>query len=1115
MSVYDDLFEKGVAEIQLICNKCISQHDVVIAMDEVIVLDGLPNIGIRKPSPIKKLRCNMCMITWYICTSCSSCRKPYFTGKSCYNHLFSLHHENLIRYKKAKTVKKWGKKKMPMDVATYYDYDNNSDRNESGDDYDYQDNSSDFNYPIILTHKDEYERKYHEMNLKGLANQFLVVQSSHSSLADEDTIKKFPMDQTRLQLEIALFVNNLTRGERQKFVSIISRVEDYTIQKYKNINYKDSMKWSIIPNNITDLNRMYISGKSSIYDNLPSPKAIRLDDYHGYMSLRDSIISLLSFDVDFELMLTNNYKSKGMCDKFNNRNIEELFFDYPSAIEDDETITSFYESPFVMFHMNKVIEKVPNENVLVLFIFEFADDHNPYSQVLSGLPGQWDKVVNISPNRHSMHTMSCMVPISYGYSGEDHESVESKYRTELLSLSDLNSPDNVAYVHRLKKNIRIHTVLAVALNDQIELRSSNALCQGNSTYHVQKGVSCNYKEVANVIPSCRDCYRRLFSREYEQINLCDKCISWDVSHVIKTASTKCNLLATNPKKNYPAELMKEGKIQPFLIDYPKIIKAITVATENYQSDKWSVSNVTDYLLTFGINLKHIKKIMEREKNIKAYEFSKHRQNQNERHRKLKKLKDSCPELFDSLSAKSLWERGACLNQHINVIMHMLFLGVCRYVVKQTISIINKCKDNHVLINTLTRQLSMVGSLKISWLNCSPLKANGNTTGWVSKNYVSVARICKWWFSGIMHSVLRSQRTTNEPIYVHIFQKRSYTPSDLIMNTYITYNNMVGQIFNNTITRQSIAELSRVIKIFLNEYNLFDSVMFNGKVITKTNINSNDIQNLADEVIEKYTDDFEMENPDPSNTESTEHNVTEHVAFGTSGNRYHNWVAACNFLCLLNIPEQIAMFGPAMDQYEGAGLGEKTIQISKHYFSSYRKNWDVVMLQNVVNDIIFKRIMKNNDGSPDANTMKKKATRKHEYEVDGDDEEYMYKNYASTADIIMAKQNNLPISGLLHNSEFYVCVNKKLFYKAKPIQYHCYFSGQHYHTWNVNLDKHILGVADLCNDYAILLPLVNDIYMSNITLEEENNVYTMISYRYFEVTINGNIEKNQTQEEDMA
>jgi hypothetical protein len=107
--------------------------------------------------------------------------------------------------------------------------------------------------------------------------------------------------------------------------------------------------------------------------------------------------------------------------------------------------------------------------------------------------------------------------------------------------------------------------------------------------------------------------------------------------------------------------------------------------------------------------------------------------------------DSNPELYECWAYPTAWRRGLPLDAHVDVPMHLLFLGVTKTVVNRIMewskahSLQNNflCASNYVL--------DALGSCHLEW--CDALKIKSPYFGGrVSKNFLALARLCKWFFS---------------------------------------------------------------------------------------------------------------------------------------------------------------------------------------------------------------------------------------------------------------------------------------------------------------------------------------------------------------------------------
>ena len=65
----------------------------------------------------------------------------------------------------------------------------------------------------------------------------------------------------------------------------------------------------------------------------------------------------------------------------------------------------------------------------------------------------------------------------------------------------------------------------------------------------------------------------------------------------------------------------------------------------------------------------------------------------------------------------------------------------------------------------------------------------------------------------------------------------------------------------------------------------------------------------------------------------------------------SWLSSYNFVCLLNIPEQIKMLGPVRNRYKGGNRGEGFLRLVKHHVrGTSRPNWH----QNLLTTLLQQR-----------------------------------------------------------------------------------------------------------------------------------------------------------------
>jgi len=118
-----------------------------------------------------------------------------------------------------------------------------------------------------------------------------------------------------------------------------------------------------------------------------------------------------------------------------------------------------------------------------------------------------------------------------------------------------------------------------------------------------------------------------------------------------------------------------------------------------------------------------------------------------------------------------------------------------------------------------------------------------------------------------------------------------------------------------------------------------------------------------------------------------------------------WKSAYNFLCPLNLPEQIKNLGPIRNRWEGSIRGECFIQQVKPNINSTRRtNWQKNLMNNLLQQrelLILKSATLNENGNPEQKN-----------DTNG------YSTYHSVVDIVADFNDQVPISCILTETEIY-------------------------------------------------------------------------------------------------
>jgi len=143
-----------------------------------------------------------------------------------------------------------------------------------------------------------------------------------------------------------------------------------------------------------------------------------------------------------------------------------------------------------------------------------------------------------------------------------------------------------------------------------------------------------------------------------------------------------------------------------------------------------------YTSAHGISKLGSLKIIEHCNNKMAYQLYEHQKTSAEK-MLLEADQTKQPEKYKYWKGGPYWKSNLKLNQFIDVLMHLLFLGITKSTKELVfiwLSLNKRLKGYKIFANHIFQHIADMG---LDW--CKLLVA---TSGWVSYNYVAFARICK-------------------------------------------------------------------------------------------------------------------------------------------------------------------------------------------------------------------------------------------------------------------------------------------------------------------------------------------------------------------------------------
>jgi hypothetical protein len=308
---------------------------------------------------------------------------------------------------------------------------------------------------------------------------------------------------------------------------------------------------------------------------------------------------------------------------------------------------------------------------LVLYIIEWSDDFDPAKSIKDNRGSAWIKTVTIRPPHLKGNECSNTYVIAVGPKGDSHDAVEEAFAKEL---EELRSGNTKFRVGKLGHEVYVFADIVASLQDQIERRSMNYMMLGGSTFSARWGYACNFNAIWNKLPSCVDCWNSLSSDRSDGGKSCPICYNWEIEGSVFESP-----------RSYPEDVLNANHtklIATKRITYESLNEAVTMAIDAMSRSvrPWTKTKATSFLGAEGINSEMMAKIFVHVKQLKEA-----------------RKNAVIPTTWENPIA---WRRGIPLSCHIDVPMHLVFLGI----VKASVATVNEwiaCKGWNLIAESGT------------------------------------------------------------------------------------------------------------------------------------------------------------------------------------------------------------------------------------------------------------------------------------------------------------------------------------------------------------------------------------------------------------------------------
>ena len=709
------------------------------------------------------------------------------------------------------------------------------------------------------------------------------------------------MPDIRFVTETARFCHTLSRGQREDFARILRMTVAKTIQDNSRNNVKRPWKVAIpttmlhIRQNITDYSDAFLNL-------LPMPRVESIGSIgskFAYISLREIVQNFLAFGYELVKYSQNH----------------------------DGKVTQIVDCLHCR-RRYKEIQAMYSVPVLVLWIIEWSDGYDPHSFSKANRGSAWTKVITFVPPHNKTNSIEYTYPVALGLSSGNRDVVESKFRDELLELSDATCLKNVFYSATHKGFIRVHVELLVSLMDQPERRSATSISRGNSNVASRWGYSVSLNDVQHKLVPCSDCAKKLLSgdRDWDKSS-CTKCEQWKIIH----GSTQ---LKWKKPEDFPSDECEGDMLVPMKLSFDLLKNAVTKTANNVTNGTWSKKQAEEYLAYFCVQKTFANEIIRRYENIRVLGIASANLDQDhQEYANVMEMVLEDEEAFTPVDTPPLWSRGASLNQHIDVLMHLVFLGAVDGTLKFIHVWLKKQSKYSSFMRLASTRLNVIQKLNLKWCKAMPYKGN-KLGGWVSENYLAFARVCKWFFL-ILDNVGRDEEEYVEPTKPQNKWTKKENTGWLKIRGLDTKGNALELRTRVATLQQKEGGPPPVLEpcggTIDDVFNLVSAMFLMVRSVMVKSCGNDEVKE-AERCIKLF--------------------LTRLVQFEklmiTDGNKAR-WISSYTFPCLLNIPDIMREFGPMRNYWEGGIKGEGFLRFLKpeHGTIGIRQSWEKMVMERVV------------------------------------------------------------------------------------------------------------------------------------------------------------------------
>lgn len=793
-----------------------------------------------------------------------------------------------------------------------------------------------------------------------------------------------------------------------------------------------------------DLRRIFIDGRNSIMNHLPKPPVERVGA-HAYVPIIDSIAHLLAF--------------------------ERHSFDTVSK-EDAEWFREHGKPRYPVTRLGQcewALRTFDDKVDIHLLMMTWSDGFDGNYSSKQNRFNPWIKTATViiredSPvDKCSLRWKSSM-PVAIGPGTADTTLLEERFYNDMRFLDRPGGNRFFVGSHGSHGGcLSVRVSIVVVRGDQPERRKLCGITGINSNNGPAFGVIGNFKECSKNVPSCDSCLEKLVNHR-TVVRDCAKCLNWEYFR----EDTDLNRYQPTGKDgiNFPNEEMDDdGKLGIRKMSFEAMQGAADKAHESVVREEWTIQRAKAYLTCMAFNQHVIDEILNHASRVLAWNNAvQQKEEKPELYAEFKKFHDRNPSRYQKFKLPPIVGTDHSLEQVIDLIMHLLFLGIGKHVFDDSKDYLASRKMLASFVRYAQGLLESLSDL-CDWCKPKPFE-QGTGGSWVSEDYLAFVKLMPWFYSSLAFVHPSKNKVAAEidmpdddtfdlnakkgaggwlkPVCTQWLKLRGLPHDKMTPNHKMTLKEQGDVIRSHMVALKEkgtpLPPIVNVVKkgkqpstaqmnaVFQSLYVMVARIM--AKRVYEKDIEETDI---AIRIFLSYYSRYESMRASSKTKEKTP-----------------RWISCGNFLSLPRIPRSMKLFGPLRNTWEGGYGGEGTLVEVKPILRGARKNWQNQCL---------KRLLTSRSLS-----IFDYETREGKYKH--------HKVYESETEAFTVFQLNRPLSGFVTvDNTYMIALSDERFVIVNRSKFHGKINSWEYHVWN--WDAVATGIAPAVADYVLFLPQLGE------------------------------------------